>query len=162
MLKFILNWKANRELIEKQKSHIDTLAHKIQMLNEKIRNARSPDAEEQFHKGLGMPFIDFDNVDEEGYPNHFLHGLSEAERRSAISRLNEFYTDPWFSKLTAYLKNLYGNYAVRKATTDNVKLGRFAIVGIRKLEQELENAHVEFSERRKVEDDSEIVLSEEQ
>lgn len=92
---------------------------------------------------LGLPMIDFINVDKDGEPPHYLHGLDEDKRAIFIGELSNIYRKPEFKAVINYWTNLFGNYAVRNADKDP-QPGRYGINGVACIRKSFESAHKEF------------------
>lgn len=97
---------------------------------------------------LGLPMVDFANVDSEGYPKHPADGMSKDERLAFMGELNRVYTNDAFKLLMEYWINMFGNHSVRNADKD-AQPARFSINGIAMLRKELETAHHEVVEASK-------------
>lgn len=100
-------------------------------------------------KTLGVPVLDFSNVDDDGKPPHYLANLTDAERKDWIAHLETIYADPKFQSVVSYVINLIGNYSLQKAEDEKMRNGKLGIIGIRTLMTEFINAHTEFSEQKK-------------
>lgn len=102
---------------------------------------------------LGIPYLSVYDVDQEGLPPHYLSDLSEDERKVWISSLENIYSSQKFQAVIAYVINLLGSFAVQKADDDQIRNGKIGIVTIRTLMAEFANAHKEFMDRRKPEEE---------
>lgn len=100
-------------------------------------------------KTLGLPYIDFANVDENGRPPHYLSGLTDAQRKDFIGHMESIYADEKFHKIVSYVINLIGNHAIQKAPEEQMRNGKIGIIGIRTLMAEFINAHQEFTDSKK-------------
>lgn len=98
---------------------------------------------------LGIPSLDFSNIDEEGKPSHYLAGLSDIERKNFIASMESMYADDKFQKIVSYVINLIGNHAIQKADDEQMKNGKIGIIGIRTLMAEFINAHQEYVDSKK-------------
>lgn len=128
------NGKLRRELItEKKKNEEITLEEVVQYCM----------------NTLGIPWIQFSEVDEDGKPPHYLEGLSESERKDFIAKLESIYTDDQFQTVISYVINLIGNFAIQKADDDQMKNGKIGIIGIRTLLSEFIEAHQEYVDSKK-------------
>ncbi len=98
---------------------------------------------------LGIPFMSFYDVDDDGKPPHYLAGLSDAERKDFIAKMESIYTDDKFQIVVAYVINVIGNFAMQKAEDDQMKNGKIGIIGIRTLMSEFIEAHQEHVDSKK-------------
>lgn len=96
---------------------------------------------------LGLPMVDFANIDSEGYPTHYLEGLSQEERKNVVADLAIIYQNRRFQMVTNYLLNLFGNHAIRKPQENDKNLAVFSMNGIRMVLEELRKAELEHAER---------------
>ncbi len=94
--------------------------------------------------------LDFAHVDESAKPPHPLVGLDDAGRKNALARLESIYSDDWYVKFRDYAINVWGNNSFQ-VEPDESKMyrGRYAVIGIRSLDDEFKNAHNEFVDSRK-------------
>ncbi len=94
--------------------------------------------------------INFAEVDDTAKPKHFLADLTPEKRKNAIARLETIYQDDWFIKAKNYAINVLGNYSFQvEPDVNKMQQGRFAVIGIKTLMKEFENAHTEFIDSRK-------------
>lgn len=99
---------------------------------------------------LGLPNgLDFADVDEDGKPPHYMHGLSDEGRKNYIARLESIYSDTHFNDVLKYVINVIGNHSIQKAPEDKMKNGKIGIIGIRTLLSEFAKAHDEYLQSRK-------------
>lgn len=98
---------------------------------------------------LGVPMIDFSNVDNDGKPPHYLASLTDSERKDFIAHLETIYSDPKFQTVVSYIINLIGNYSIQKAEDDKMRNGKLGIIGIRTFMGEFINAHTEYNDQKK-------------
>lgn len=101
---------------------------------------------------LGLPMLDFANVDKEGYPVHYLEGMSNEERKHYVAEMAIIYQNPKFITVTNYLINLFGNHAVRKPHPEEKNLGVYSMNGIKMMQNEFHKAFLEHSERNTPQD----------
>jgi hypothetical protein len=130
-----------------------------QELNEKLKEAQTikPITEAQVMtwcvQTLGIPYLSMADVDDEAHPPHYLSDLSEDERKVWISSLENIYSSQKFQAVIAYVINLLGNFSLQKAEDDKMRNGKIGIIAIRTLMTEFANAHKEFMDRRKPEEE---------
>jgi len=105
---------------------------------------------------LGIQVIDFDNVDKEGNPSHYLSGLSPDERLAFQGELNSVYKKKEFQAVLSYWINMFGNHAVRNADGDSAP-GRYGINGVTMIKRSLEKARNEIIEHIASENNKEDV-----
>ena len=87
---------------------------------------------------------DLHRINEEGEPPHYLKDLSEVERTNYVADLESIYTNKKFMPVLDYCINLIGNKTLHVLDEDKMKYGRYMILGIKKVINELEEAHKEF------------------
>lgn len=129
-------------------------------VNEKISeivHIKSRDPTESFMNLLGLPALDFSNIDKEGNPPDYLEGLSVEARKNYVADLEVVYAHEKFNRVMDYVVNVLGNHIVHKDTgeppQDRTKNGQMAIVGVKMIKRQLEKAHNEFMESKKVEEE---------
>ena len=96
--------------------------------------------------------VDFSNIDENGKPPHFLADHGTQERDQAIAKLNFIYEDTIFQDTYKYVVNEIANQSFFKASEENMKYYRYAVLGIKEFYKQFENAHNEFVNRGKEND----------
>ncbi len=109
---------------------------------------KEPSMNELMRESIGLPYIDFSNVDEEGMPPHYLSGLSDEGRKAYVADLESIYSNEKFQEVCSYIINVVGNHAIQKASEDKMRNGRIGIIGIRTLLTEFSNAHSEYLSSR--------------
>ena len=97
--------------------------------------------------------FDFSEVDEDGKPPHYLKELSDVERKNYVAELESIYSNEKFIKVLNYCINLLGNKGMQVLPEDHMKDARYAILGIKTLIKEFENAHIEFINNSKKKDE---------
>lgn len=122
------------------------LMDKVGKLNV-LQDKRQPTQADLIRDIVGLPMIDYANVDGEGYPPHFLSGMTSEERKHFVTDLAVIYDNPRFQKVIAYLTNLFGNHAIRNKDKDEQNLGLYSMNGIKMVLEELRKAHLEHGER---------------
>lgn len=100
-----------------------------------------------------MPIItpfNFADVDETAKPPHPLKGLDESARKNALARLEAIFSDDWFILYSNYVINVLANHSFQ-VEPDETKMrnGRYAVIGVRTLIKEFEEAHNEFMDAKK-------------
>ena len=93
--------------------------------------------------------FDFSEVDDFGKPKHYLEGLGEVERKNYIADLEGIYSNKKFMAVLNYCVNLIGNKTVQVLPESEMFKGRFMILGIKTLSEELEKAHNEYENDKK-------------
>jgi len=154
--KKIFKWFFKKELddLVRLRIKVDELEEENQDLEDLIRLMRdSATTENLMRESLGLPYIDFANVNEDGKPPHYLKDLDENARKSFIAELESIYANEKFQKVVAYVINLLGNHSIQKAEEDKMRNGRIGIVGIRTLMSEFIGAHNEYVNSRKQPDE---------
>lgn len=139
--------------VENYKKRIKELEKKVEFLEGTQRKIKVPTIDDLMRDSLGLPMIHFHNVDEEGKPPHYLSGLNDDLRKQYIAELNAIYINEKFQEVLNYTINLLGNHSIQKATDENMRNGRIAIVGIRTLLKEFKDAHAEYVDSMKGKDD---------
>src|SRR5688572_14681345 len=127
------------------------LMDKVGKLNV-LQGKRQPTEADLMRDIVGLPMIDYANVDAEGYPPHYLDGLSAEERKHIVADLAIIYDNPRFKNVITYLTNLFGNHAIRNKHKDEQNLGLYSMNGIKMVLEELRKAHLEHSERNQPEE----------
>lgn len=98
---------------------------------------------------LGIPFIKFSEVDNEGKPPHYLADLNDVARKDFIAHMESIYNDEKVKTVLSYVINLIGNHSMQKADDDKMRNGKIAIIGIRTLWSEYIQAHQEYVDSKK-------------
>lgn len=110
--------------------------------------------------GLGLP-ISFHDVNDDGKPPLFLDLLNEKERKIKVAELARIGRDEYFNKMIDYTINVLGNYAIQKASDENMKNGRVGIIAIKMFRDFFGQVVAEDMENKKVEEfDEHSVLPE--
>jgi hypothetical protein len=91
-----------------------------------------------------LPDINYADTDDDGNPPHFLDNLSDTDRKNYIASLSSLYVDPKFKVVVDYTINKIANKSMHVVDEDNMRNGRYAIIGIRTLMNELKSLHHEF------------------
>lgn len=125
---------------------------RVRELNEQQKE--KPTMADLMRDSVGLPMIDFVNVDSDGEPQHYLHGLDKDQRAVFIGELSNIYRKPEFQAVLNYWVNMFGNYAVRNAKGDS-QPGRYGINGIASIRKSLESANKEFMELNSPDEDDE-------
>lgn len=103
---------------------------------------------------LGLPFLDFSSADvDTSKPPHYLDGLDDASRKSYISHMETIYADKKFHEVINYVINLVANHSMFVSPEEKMRNGRMAIIGVRHVVEEFENAHKEFLESKNKDED---------
>lgn len=97
---------------------------------------------QEIMKYLGLPPINFNNVDEDGKPPSYMPEDPE-ERKNFVADLEVIYQNQRLKKVFEYIINLLGNHSFQVAEEGNMRNGRYAMLGVKALWSELENAHLE-------------------
>lgn len=87
--------------------------------------------------------FDFSQVDDYAKPPHYLKGLSESGRKNYVGDLVSIYNNDKFHEVIKYCINLYGNKGMQSWAEDDIYKARYAILGIKTVMQEFENAYSE-------------------
>ncbi len=151
---FKLLFPEKEKLLRVKENAIENYLDEINCLNDEIDKLEvySPTVADLMKfctESLGIPFIDFANIDEDGKPPHYLSGLTDAARKDFIARMESIYTDDKFQIVVSYVINLLGNHAIQKADDDKMRNGKIGIIGIRTLIGEFLQAHREYADSRK-------------
>ena len=99
-----------------------------------------PSMADLMRDSIGLPMIDFSNVNEYGRPPSYMSGLGEVERKNYIASLVAIYRDPKFQAVYNYVNNVLGNHTVQVFDDDKMKTGRYAIIGVKAFMKEFEKA----------------------
>lgn len=154
-------FKKDFEVMEQQQATIKALVERVSSLEkllekketELIKEYNRPISQEDVVKWcvktLGMTFIDFANIDEDGKPPHYLDKLTPEERKNWVAHLETLYQDEKLQAVIAYVINLIGNHAIQKADDEHMRNGKIAIIGIRTFMGEIMQAHQEYLDIRK-------------
>lgn len=152
-------YEAHKILCRKNIEDIITLENKVEELGkqeewrEKMFFKTPHDAFTRYClEPLGIKSLSFADVDDDGYPPHYLAGLSEQERKHYVADLESIYTNEKFQKVVSYVINVIGNHAIQKAEEGQMRNGRIGIIGIRTLMGEFLQAHQEYVDSRKPEE----------
>lgn len=129
-------------LFPSKKKEIIELTHRVSYIELNLS------ALEQRPTDFGFQF-EFNGVDDFGKPAHYLEGLSEEGRKYYVGSMESIYTDDKFQDVIKYCINLYGNKAIHVLPEEHMRDGRYAILGIKTILQEFENAHREFINNKK-------------
>lgn len=109
---------------------------------------------------LGLP-ISFHDVNDDGKPPFFLDTMNETERKTKVAELARIGRDEYFNKMIDYTINVLGNYAIQKASDENMKNGRVGIIAIKMFRSFFSEVVAEDMENKKVEEfDEHSVLPE--
>lgn len=134
------------------KSYQDAIAQKDSIiidLSKQIKPQLS--FEDMMREAINIP-INFYDVDEDGNPQpHYLNSLSEEARKVYVANLETIYTDEKFQNVVSYVISLIGNTSMQTVPEENMRNGRYAIIGIRMLMNEFKKAHNEHIANSKVE-----------
>lgn len=126
----------------------------MKLLRAEIEFLNSIEDYEEHSPVDGLPDLDFANVDEDGKPPHYLKGLKDVERKNFIANLEGIYSDEKFQTVFNYVINVIANYSFQKEPDESkMKHGRYAVIGLRTLMKQLEEAHNEhMSDKKKSEE----------
>lgn len=117
------------------------------------RDKKNPPSEAEIMqyclKTLGVPLINFADVDSEGKPPSYLDGLKPEQRKDFIAHMEAMYADEKFQAVVAYVINLLGNHSIQVAEDDKMRNGKIGIIGIRTLMGEFISAHQEYVDSKK-------------
>ncbi len=124
---------------------------------DELRYNNTPNAMENIMRAsLGLPYIRFDNVEDDGKgsdrPPHYLKGLSPEARQGFVAKLAQIYRTPEFQAVANYHINDLGNHAIQIANDENMRNGRIGIIAFRKFRQEFEQADKEYVDSMKDEE----------
>lgn len=97
--------------------------------------------------------FDFTEVDEFGKPPHYLDGLTDEGRKHYLGNMESIYSDDRFHDVIKYCINLYGNKGMQVMPEEHMRDCRYAILGIKSVLEEFENAHTEFMNSKKQEEE---------
>lgn len=120
-----------------------------EILQLKKQLKQKPSLADLMRDSLGLPMVEFDNVDQEGMPPSYLDGLTDTERKNYVADLELIYNNKKFYQVVSYIINLFGNNSLRKATDENGKNGKIAIVAIDTLMRKFKEAHDEHIANRR-------------
>ena len=136
---------------------VDALSARVAQLEKQPK----PTMADLMRDNLGLPMLDYSNVDALGVPVHYLDRLTREERAMKVASLSNLHQNDTLQELFAHMKNVFGNHSVRNALNDAEKYsGMFSLNGVKMIENELETAHAEFMTNNKANkeyfDDQEI------
>jgi len=142
MKKFLRNilFKKEEDLYKKRIMYLEKLVDKPKTIDDFIEFSLTE---------LGMPIIDYENVDNNGKPPHYLQGLTVEQRKYKIADLASIYNNGNFQEVIRYIINLLGNHSMQKASKDTMVNGRVGIIVMRTMMKEFKNAFNELSMNKK-------------
>lgn len=116
------------------------------------RLAVKPTIADLMRDSIGLPLIDYDGVDRDGYPPHPTEGMSKKARATFMGELSNIYNNEAFQSIMTYWINTFGNHAVRNVEHDP-RSGQFGINGIAMIRKELRKGYKEVLEASKPEEE---------
>lgn len=128
---------------------------KLRIQVEQLKRSQ-PKMADLMRDSLGLPTLDFSNVDKEGYPPHYLKGMTEKQRKSFIGELSAIHAKPEFQTVLNYWINMFGNHAIRNADKDP-QPGRYGINGVAMIRKSFEEANKEFVDSMQPEDEEDLL-----
>ena len=124
----------------------ESLIEKLEKQIEVLENQPEPDMADLMRDIIDLPMVDFANVDSEGYPLHYLEGITDAQRKEKLEKLSNFHQSGTLQEVFDFWINQFGNHSVRKSSNENVYAGRFSINGVAMIRKDLARAHAEYNE----------------
>jgi len=148
----VLQIETLEDLIETQNETILKVTDGVASIRKELEDIRDrePSLADLMRDSLGLPMVDFSNVDENGMPPSYLDGLTDTERKNYVADLELIYNNKKFHEVVSYIINLFGNNSLRKATDENGRNGKIAIVAIDTLMRKFKEAHDEHVANRKI------------
>lgn len=133
--------------LSRLKADFDLVKEEAKTVREALNDR--PTISDLMRDSLGLPMIYFDDVDEEGKPPHYLKDLTKEEREHWVADLTSIKENEHFQTVVSYVINLFGNHSLQVAEEENMKNGRYAIVGMRTFLKEFEEAENEHLSNKK-------------
>ncbi len=144
----------NKNKIGELENKIGELEYEVKIYkkeNERLKSKNeSITFEDMMRASIGLPMINFSNVDKKGLPPHFLEGLNEDQRKNFMLDVAGMYSNDRFQTIFDYAINLVGNHAIHKEDIEQIKMGQLAILGIRTVKNEFEKLFNEYESSKKL------------
>ena len=118
----------------------------------RLSQLQKPSLADLMRDSLGLPMIDFVNVDESGLPKHPFKNLSDIERRSYVFSLDQVYTNRNYHEVMDYCINLLGNKAVLAQSEEARHTAGLGIVALKMFREIFKDAHDMAEEFKKNKD----------
>lgn len=114
---------------------------------------KEPTMAETLNKIIGMDILPMDNADAKGRPPLPYQDLEADGRKNYVAHLESIYQDDRFQEMYKYAINVFGNHALLSDKEDAINNGRIGIVVMKTFMTFFENAHSEFLDQKKSEEE---------